>query len=168
MHRSFVLAAALVGSLAFMAAPAGASEPAVTVGSFTIHQEGTLVGACGFPVAFTLDGVGRFRFFDDQGHSLTNVLQLHQTGTLSANGKTLLVSEHSTKTFFPSRLAPDQMVLLIEHGLSWKFRLPGGGTVSIDAGAYAEFLDGAIVVLGGPHPTIADGDAGALCDALSG
>jgi hypothetical protein len=170
MRPSRALAAVLAGSVALVLAgvgPAGAGEPAVTVAAFTFHQEGTIPG-CGFPVFFSLDGVGRARFFSEQGHSFTNVLQLHQTGTLSANGRTLLVSEHSTKTFFPSRLAPDQQVLLIEHGLSWRFQLPGGRTVSLDAGAYAEFIDGSIVVLGGPHPTIADGDFAELCAALAG
>jgi hypothetical protein len=161
---------ALLGALStclVLAATAGATTPSIS--HFQFSGEGVDPGAsaaCGFPITDTFTDTGTSQvLFDSQGNPIRVQVITSSTGTVTANGITLL-ARGQDNLFFD---ITDQTV--IEVGLPGMTYLPGLGVVIQDVGRLvwsfeAFFNGGSPLVEDGPHPQLA-GNIGALCRALT-
>jgi hypothetical protein len=161
---------ALLGALStclVLSATAGATTP--SIGHFQFSGEEIDPGAsaaCGFPITDTFTDTGTFQvFFDARGNPVRMQVITRSTGTVTANGITLLA--HGQDNLFFD--IPDQTVM--EVGLPGGVYLPGLGVVIQDTGRLvwsfdAFFNGGPPLVEEGPHPSL-DGNIGALCAALT-
>jgi hypothetical protein len=169
MARSIALAILLTGVLVFVSA-AAAAKPPVTVGTFESHSEFALTGVCAFPVNTIVDVNGKFRFFDEQGHTDTNVVNIDAVWTLTGpTGAQLVGTQHYTRTFFgtPESHTNGQPIVLTERGLTFQFVLPGGRVV-VDAGLLVLLApDDTVFIEHGPHPLFPGGDFEAICAGLA-
>jgi len=150
-----------------VAATAGATPPSIS--HFQFSGQGIDPGAsaaCGFPITDTFTDTGTSQvLLDPQGNPTRIQVITSSTGTVSANGITLLA--HGQDNLFFD--IADQTVL--EVGLPGMTYLPGLGVVIQDAGRLvwsfdAFFNGGSPLVEAGPHPQLA-GNIGALCAALT-
>jgi len=146
--------AALAAGL--LAGPAQAAGPAIQ--HFTAPAVYTLSPAdtgCTFDIA--VNGVDNVVI-----QTFANKVVVHDdfSGTESANGVTLLSSEHATIT--------DDLVTGTQTWVGQPLRvsLPNGGTVTLDAGKLVYNPDGSIAVQHGPHP-FADGNVAEYCAAFT-
>jgi hypothetical protein len=157
------LSGVIVGVAALcLAGPAGASQP--DTGTFPINEQFTDEGAsaaCGFDVTVHLAGTVRYVAFFDAQDELTSV-QLHTnaTGTMTANGITLIEVDHNTDT---TNLVDGTETLV---GIVFRESLPGLGIAIMDVGRLSGTLDGTLLFEAGPHPAL-DGDLTTLCAALT-
>jgi hypothetical protein len=169
MARSTALAILLAAVLVVVPAAPGA-EPPVTMGTFTDHSEFVLTGVCAFPVNTVVDLNGKFRFFDEQGHTDTNVVNIDATWTLTGpTGSQLIGTQHYTRTFFgtPESHTNGQPIVLTERGLTFHFILPGGGVV-VDSGLLVLLApDDSVFIEHGPHPLFPGGHFEAICAVLA-
>jgi hypothetical protein len=161
---------ALLGALStclVLTATAGATSP--SIGHFQFSGQDVDQGAsaaCGFQITDTFTDTGTFQvFFDAQGNPLRMQIITRSTGTVTANGITLL-ARGQDNLFFD---IPNQT--LMEVGLPGMDHLPGLGVVIRDAGRLvwsfdAFFNGGPPLVEEGPHPSL-DGNIAALCAALT-
>jgi hypothetical protein len=88
----------------------------------------------------------------------------HYTVSLSGNGKTLSgVQPYAEKDVLNS---DGDAVSRAQMGVSWQFRIPGGGLVLVETGRIVYDEDGNVVFEAGPHPVV-DGATEALCNYFS-
>lgn len=174
MLKIAALATAAAAIVAF-AAPARADvTPDSPAGIVVGHFEFTIefpsdTNTCGFSVDEVVEVRGSFRFFDTAGSQpFANLLYENVTISFTANGKTVLATEHVTD-YFPAN-APE----LVEHGLSLQIKLLGGALVIQDAGTFVRTFDGTVTFVRGPHPLLITGGgdelapaAEAICAALA-
>ena len=168
MKRSRTLlapAAALAVSLLVVAA-ASADKPDV-FGPFEYHAEFTF-SACGFPAEVSLDGTFTNRGFSNP---VRNINYVREEGTITNpdSGVTLVVKNHWTELGRPPAGPDEGGGTFVNRGLFSHIRVPGGGTVLIDAGyLHWRWPDGHIFVAHGNHQLEIDGDLAELCAALAG
>ena len=87
---------------------------------------------------------------------------------ITANGKTLLVSDHWNVTTTPPTSAAEEQGVFTQRGASFHVQAPGSGIVEIDAGYLVTlFPSGNVVVSHGQFPFEVDGDVSAVCAALT-
>jgi hypothetical protein len=170
MYKRTLALIALLGALSTclaLTATAGATIPSIS--HFQFSGEGIDPGAsaaCGFPITDTFTDTGTSQMlFDPQGNPVRIQVITSSTGTVTANGITLLA--HGQDNLFFD--ITDQTVM--EVGLPGMTYLPGRGVVIQDAGRLvwsfdAFFNGGSPLVEDGPHPQLA-GNIGALCAALT-
>jgi hypothetical protein len=152
--------AALALSLAATAAADGPERGTFAASIHVVFPAGT---ACGFPVQIDVDGIARFSIYDNPPK---NIQHYEQDGTVTANGKSLLVSNHFTVTSEPTESYPNG--IFRQRGASVHVYVPGGGVILLDAGyLVTTYPDGTVLVEHGQHPFEVDGDVGELCAALA-
>jgi hypothetical protein len=130
MTKFLGVAAVLAAALAF-ASSASADQPltgTVVLGMHTTFPAGTL---CSFDVRVDLDGTGSFSIFDNPPR---NIQHYQESGTVTANGKTLLVNDHWNVTTTPPSNPSEELGVLTQHGAELHILVPGGGIVLLDAG----------------------------------
>ena len=155
--------AVAAASLAFaVLAPSAYASP--TTGHFEFeytHVDEGASAACGFPVTFDqLDRATYELFYDHQGNIIRAQVQTLTSGTVTANGITLL--EHGRENNFYDAVTGTQM----DASLEFRVWLPGLGVVIMDRGRLLFDPDGNVVFEAGPHPAL-EGAFSALCEALT-
>ena len=158
------IAAILVAALA-LASSVSADQP--LTGTFPIGLHATFPAGtfCSFAVRVDLDGTGTFSIFDNPPR---NIQHYEQQGTITANGKTLLVNDHWNVTTTPPSNPSEELGVFTQRGAPFHILVPGGGTVLLDAGYLVTlFPSGTVVVSHGQFPFEVDGDVSALCAALA-
>ena len=158
------IAAILVAALA-LASSVSADQP--LTGTFPIGLHATFPAGtfCSFAVRVDLDGTGTFSIFDNPPR---NIQHYEQQGTITANGKTLLVNDHWNVTTTPPSNPSEELGAFTQRGAPFHILVPGGGTVLLDAGYLVTlFPSGTVVVSHGQFPFEVDGDVSALCAALA-
>jgi hypothetical protein len=167
MHpiRSFAaVLAALAAGLA-LAAAASAYQPDV-FGPVAYHVEYTFSN-CGFPADVSLDGTFTNRAFWNPERNI-NYIREEGTITNPANGATLLVNNSWTELGKPPEGPDEGWGTFTERGARSHIRVPGGGTVVLDAGTLRyRFPDGFIFEAHGRHQLEIEGDIAELCAALA-
>ena len=148
-------AVALVCVTAAMAdAPLRSTFP---IGVHATFPAGTL---CAFAVSVDIDGTGSFAIYDNPRR---NIQHYEQQGTITANGKTLLVNEHWNVT-----TTPEEQGVFTQRGAAFHIQAPGGGMVLLDAGYLVTlFPSGEVVVAHGQFPFEVSGDVSSICAALT-
>jgi hypothetical protein len=157
--RRLVATCMVAGLLATTgAAPALASRPVTEhfSGSFSEVDSDT----CGFPILVSLSFSSRVTFFYDAAGNLDrSIAHISLRGTDSAHGVSLIESEHFTHTFdFSTGLNRDL-------GLTAHVRVPGGGTVLVEAGQVVSDDFGNIYFVAGNHQPL-EGDFASYCAAF--
>lgn len=153
-----------VAALVFAGA-AGATAP--DRGTFPIGLHTTIpAGAfCGFDVRVDIDGTGRFAIYDNP---VRNIQHYEESGTITANGKTLIVNDHWNVTTTPPTSPAEEQGVFTQRGAAFHVQAPGSGIVLLDAGYLVTlFPDGTVVVAHGQFPFEVDGDVSAICVALA-
>ena len=164
MTKLLTVVATLVGALVF-AGSAVADQP--LTGTFPVPVHATFPAGtfCGFDVRVDLDGTGRFSIYDNP---LRNIQHYEQQGTITANGKTLLVDNHWNVTTTPPSNPSEELGVFTQRGAPFHILVPGGGIVLLDAGYLVTLFPSATVVVShGQFPFEVDGDVSALCAALA-
>jgi hypothetical protein len=164
MTKLLGVAAALTAALAFTAS-AAADQP--LTGTFPIGLHATFPAGtfCSFDVRVDLDGTGSFSIFDNPPR---NIQHYEQQGTITANGKTLLVDDHWNVTTTPPSNPSEELGVFTQRGAPFHILVPGGGIVLLDAGYLVTlFPSGTVVVSHGQFPFEVDGDVSAVCAALA-
>jgi hypothetical protein len=136
-------------------------------GTFPIPVHATFPSGtfCSFAIRIDLDGTGRFSVFDNPPR---NIQHYEQQGTITANGKTLLVDNHSNVTTTPPSNPSEELGVFTQRGAPFHILVPGGGIVLLDAGYLVTlFPSGTVVVSHGHFPFEVDGDVSAVCAALA-
>ena len=161
-------------SAAFVAVFAGSLLAANTAtadapdrGTFPIGMHVTLPAGtlCGFDVRIDLDGTGRFAVYDNPTR---NIQHYEESGTITANGKTLIANDHWNVTTTPPTSPAEEQGVFTQRGAAIHIQAPGGGIVLLDAGYLVTlFPDGHVVVSHGQFPFEVDGDVSSLCVALA-
>jgi hypothetical protein len=163
---TFVTAVGLVLSAALVfAAAAGADAP--ERGTFPIGLHATIpAGAfCNFDVRIDTEGTGTFAIYDNP---VRNIQHYEEQGTITANGKTLIVNSHWNVTSTPPTSPDEELGVFTQRGAALHIQAPGGGIVLLDAGYLVTlFPDGKIVVSHGQFPFEVSGDVSQLCAALA-
>ena len=99
---------------------------------------------CGFDVSVDIDGTGTFAIYDDPPR---NIQHYEQQGTITANGRTLLVNDHWNVTTTPPSSPAEEQGVFTQRGAAFHIQAPGSGMVLLDAGYLVTlFPDGAVVV----------------------
>jgi hypothetical protein len=158
------VAAALAVSL-FGAVSASADQPDV-FGPFEYDAAFTF-SACGFPAQVSLHGTFTNRGFVNP---VRNINYIREEGTITnpASGATLVVKNSWTELGRPPAGPDEGGGTFVNRGLFSHIRVPGGGTVLIDAGyLHWRWPDGHIFVAHGNHQLEIEGDLAELCAALS-
>lgn len=157
---AFASAAALVFvSAAVATAPLRGTFP---IGLHATFPAGTF---CGFDVSVDIDGTGTFAIYDDPPR---NIQHYEQQGTITANGRTLLVNDHWNVTTTPPSSPAEEQGVFTQRGASFHIQAPGSGMVLLDAGYLVTlFPDGAVVVAHGQFPFEVGGDVSSVCAALT-
>jgi hypothetical protein len=164
MTKLLGLATTLVAALAF-ASSASADQP--LTGTFPIPEHATFPAGtfCSFAIRIDLDGTGRFSVFDNPPR---NIQHYEQQGTITANGKTLVVDNHWNVTTTPPSNPSEELGVFTQRGAPFHILVPGGGIVLLDAGYLVTlFPSGTVVVSRGQFPFEVDGDVSAVCAALA-
>jgi hypothetical protein len=164
MTKLLGVAAALTAALAFTAS-AAADQP--LTGTFPIGLHATFPAGtfCSFAIRIDLDGTGRFSVFDNPPR---NIQHYEQQGTITANGKTLLVDNHWNVTTTPPSNPSEELGVFTQRGAAFHILVPGGGIVLLDAGYLVTlFPSGTVVVSHGQFPFEVGGDVSAVCAALA-
>jgi hypothetical protein len=164
MTKLLGVAAMLAAALA-LASSASADQPltgTVVLGMHTTFPAGTL---CSFDVRVDLDGTGSFSVFDNPPR---NIQHYEESGTVTANGKTLLVNDHWNVTTTPPSNPSEELGVFTQHGAELHILVPGGGVVLLDAGYLVTlFPSGTVVVFHGQFPFAVEGDVSGACAALA-
>ena len=163
LRRLMILAA-----LALLAAPATASASASRhVDLISVDSTFQTDSFCSFPLTEHQSGTFQVAtFFDTAGDPTKAIITVrsHYTVSLSGNGKTLSgVQPYAEKDVLNS---DGDAVSRAQMGVSWQFRIPGGGLVLVETGRIVYDADDNVVFEAGPHPVV-DGATGALCDYFS-
>jgi hypothetical protein len=112
-----------------------------------------------------IDGTGSFAIYDNPPR---NIQHYEQQGTITANGKTLLVNDHWNVTTTPPSSPAEEQGVFTQRGAAFHIQAPGGGMVLLDAGYLATlFPSGDVVVAHGQFPFEVDGDVSSVCAALA-
>jgi hypothetical protein len=163
--RSFsVMLCAFAGSLL---AATTATADAPDRGTFPIGMHATFAAGtlCGFDVTIDIDGTGRFAVHDNPP---MNIQHYEESGTITANGKTLIVNNHWNVTTTPPTSPAEEQGVFTQRGAALHIQAPGGGIVLLDAGYLVTlYPDGHVVVSHGQFPFEVDGDVSSLCAALT-
>jgi hypothetical protein len=144
-----------------------ASADAPFRGTFPIGLHATLPGGafCAFDVRVDIDGTGTFAIYDNPPRNLQHY---EQQGTVTANGKTLLVNDHWNVTTTPPSSPAEEQGVFTQRGAAFHILAPGSGIVLLDAGYLVTlFPDGKVVVAHGQFPFEVDGDVSPVCAALT-
>ena len=144
-----------------------ASADAPLRGTFPIGLHATFPAGtfCGFEVKVDIDGTGSFAIYDDPPR---NIQHYEQQGTVTANGKTLLVNDHWNVTTTPPSSPAEEQGVFTQRGAAFHILAPGSGIVLLDAGYLVTlFPDGTVVVAHGQFPFEVDGDVSPVCAALT-
>lgn len=161
------LAAIAVAVAAALALATTATADAPLRGTFPIGLHATFPAGtfCGFAVRVDIDGTGSFAIYDNPPR---NIQHYDEQGTITANGKTLLVNDHWNVTTTPPTSPAEEQGVFTQRGAAFHIQAPGSGIVLLDAGYLVTlFPDGHIVVDHGQFPFEVDGDVSAVCDALA-
>ena len=159
-----LIASVLAAALTFVAS-AAADQP--LTGTFPIGVHATFPAGtfCDFAVRVDLDGTGTFSIFDNPPR---NIQHYEQQGTITANGKTLLVNEHWNVTTTPPSSPAEELGVFTQRGAPFHILVPGGGIVLLDAGYLVTlFPSGTVVVSHGQFPFELEGDVSGVCAALA-
>jgi len=170
--RHFIPAALSLATIAFAAATAlvfvtAAAADAPLRGTFPIGLHATFPAGtfCAFDVSVDIDGIGSFAIYDNPPR---NIQHYEQQGTITANGKTLLVNDHWNVTTTPPSSPAEEQGVFTQRGAAFHIQAPGSGIVLLDAGYLVTlFPDGKIVVAHGQFPFEVDGDVSPVCAALA-
>jgi hypothetical protein len=159
MKRSFATLMVVAFLVTMGAAPALASKPVTEhfSGSFSEIDSDT----CGFPIVVSLTFSSDVIFFyDTAGNLERSIAHISIRGTDSAHGVSLIESDHFTHTFdFSTGLNRDL-------GLTAHIRVPGGGTVLLEAGQVVSDDFGNIYFVAGNHQPL-QGDFTSYCAAFN-
>jgi hypothetical protein len=153
-----------VAALVFVTA---AAATAPLRGTFPIGLHATFPAGtfCGFDASVDIDGTGTFAIYDDPPR---NIQHYEQQGTITANGKTLLVNDHWNVTTTPPSSPAEEQGVLTQRGAAFHIQAPGSGMVLLDAGYLVTlFPDGEVVVAHGQFPFEVGGDVSSVCAALT-
>jgi len=164
MTKVLGVAAMLLAALAFVGS-AGADQP--VTGTFPIGLHATFPAGtfCSFDVRLDLDGTGSFSIFDNPPR---NIQHYEEQGTVTANGKTLLVNNHWNVTTTPPSSPAEELGVFTQRGAPFHIQAPGEGIVLLDAGYLVTlFPSGTVVVSHGQFPFEVEGDVSAVCAALA-
>jgi hypothetical protein len=97
-----------------------------------------------------------------------NLQHYEQQGTISANGKTLLVNDHWNVTTTPPTSPDEELGIFTQRGATFHILAPGSGIVLLDAGYLVTlFPSGDVVVAHGQFPLEVSGDVSSVCAALT-
>jgi hypothetical protein len=143
MTKLLGVTAMLLAALTFVGA-AGADQP--ETGTFPIGTHATFPAGsfCSFAVRVDTDGTGRFSIYDNP---LRNIQHYEEQGTITANGKTLLVNDHWNVTTTPPSNPNEELGVFTQRGAPFHIQAPGGGIVLLDAGYLVTlFPSGTVVV----------------------
>ena len=134
--------------------PAICTFPPFTGGGF--FAAGT---RCDFDVTVSWEATGWIAFFDNPPRAVAHIVSI---GTATGNGHTLVRTSRFTETASP-------IFVITDHGLLARYRLPGGGTVTVWAGYQQESIvpPEPEVFHGNPPPGIDPADTAAFCAALA-
>jgi hypothetical protein len=162
--RSAAVTAMTIAAMV-LAEPAAATTKVTTV----MHVDDTFVasGVCSFDITF--HAFGSFKesdYFDDSGLLVKTILTPRGlfTVTTSAKGTTLTMQAQNFQEVFTYN--PDGSVKSDTlHGIVWRFTIPGGGVVLLDAGRVTFDSEGEVLFEGGPHQLL-HGDVDAFCAAF--
>ena len=127
--------------------PAAARQPQIenTVIQFSFEEE-----FCGLQLLVEINAkVRATTFFDPAGEPerFQAIIRVENTLTNLDNAKFLIEREAYKESFdLPN---PEGFTRV---GLSWRFKLPHGGTVAFDAGKIVFDANGDIIYQAGPHP----------------
>jgi hypothetical protein len=161
--------AALIGAVAtalVLTVAAAADRPDV-LGPFDYHLEFTFSN-CGFPADVSLDGTFTNRAFHNPERNI-NYIREEGTITNPASGATVLVKNSWTELVRPPGTPDEGLGTFTERGARTHIRVPGGGTVVLDAGYLRyRFPDGLVFEAHGRHQLEIEGDIAELCAALAG
>jgi hypothetical protein len=136
-------------------------------GTFPIGLHATFPAGtfCGFDVTVDIDGTGSFAIYDNPPRNLQHY---EQQGTITANGKTLLVNDHWNVTTTPPSSPAEEQGVFTQRGAAFHIHARGGGMVLLDAGYMVTlFPSGTVVVAHGQFPFEVDGDVSSVCAALT-
>jgi hypothetical protein len=164
MTKLLGIAAVLLAALAFVGS-AGAGQP--VTGTFPIGLHATFPADtfCSFDVRLDLDGTGSFSIFDNPPR---NIQHYEEQGTITANGKTLLVNNHWNVTTTPPSSPAEELGVFTQRGAPFHIQAPGEGIVLLDAGYLVTlFPSGTVVVSHGQFPFEVEGDVSSVCAALA-
>ena len=148
-----------------LAASASAEQPDL-FGPFEYHVAYTFSN-CGFAANVSLDGTFTNRSFSNP---LRNINYIREEGTITnpANGATLIVKNSWTELGKPPAGPDEGWGTFTERGARTHVRVPGGGTVVLDAGTLRyRFPDGFVFEAHGRHQLELEGDIAELCAALA-
>jgi hypothetical protein len=114
---------------------------------------------CAFDVTVSYEVTGTIYFFDNPPRAVAHIVAV---GTATGNGHTLTRIARFTETASPP-------FVLTDHGLIARYRMPGGGTITVWAGYQRVSIDPPLpdVLRGNPPPGIDPNDTAAFCAALT-
>jgi hypothetical protein len=162
--RFVTVAACLAAALSLVSA-ASADRPQTGTFPISIHYTIPAGAACSFELAVDIDGTGTFSIFDEPPR---NIQHYEEQGTITGNGKTALVNDHFNVTTTPPSSPAEELGVFTQRGAAVHVRVPGSGTVLLDAGYLVTlYPDGKVVVSHGQFPFEVEGDVSGLCAALS-
>lgn len=159
-------AIALSAAAALVFATAAAADAPLR-GTFPIGLHATFPAGvfCAFDVRVDIDGTGSFAIYDNPPR---NIQHYEQQGTITANGKTLLVDDHWNVTTTPPSSPDEEQGVFTQRGAAFHIQAPGAGMVLLDAGYLVTlFPSGNVMVAHGQFPFEADGDVSSVCAALA-
>jgi hypothetical protein len=157
---------ALVSALAVVGWAPAAQATTVVHQTFSFPVDDVLTDLCPFPIQSSGQVAGHVEaFYDEAGNFVKVILHFSNTFTLSANGSSLSGNDRYTEfdVGFDGGGAPSTS---ITAGLRFHIRVPGEGTVTLEAGRIVvdEATDTVVFQTGNFAPS---GDTAALCAALS-
>ena len=167
MKSIATLAAVALGAVTALVCVTAAVADAPERGTFPIGLHATFPAGtfCAFDVSVDIDGTGSFAIYDNPPR---NIQHYEQQGTITANGKTLLVNDHWNVTTTPPSSPAEEQGVFTQRGAAFHIQAPGSGMVLLDAGYLVTlFPDGAVVVAHGQFPFEVGGDVSSVCAALT-
>src|SRR5436190_886375 len=167
MKSIATLAAVALGAVTALVCVTAAVADAPERGTFPIGLHATFPdGAfCGFDVRVDIDGTGSFAIYDNPPR---NMQHYEQQGTITANGRTLLVNDHWNVTTTPPSSPAEEQGVFTQRGAAVHIQAPGSGMVLLDAGYLVTlFPSGTVVVAHGQFPFEVSGDVSSVCAALT-
>jgi hypothetical protein len=162
--RLALATATLIGTLA-LAGTAGATAPVTGTFAVSIHYVAPAGTACPFELSVDIDGTGRYSIYDNPPRNLQHY---EEHGTISGNGRSLIVDDHFNVTTTPPTSPADEQGVFTQRGAAVHVQVPGGGIVLLDAGYLVTlYPSGSVVVSHGQFPFEVEGDVSSLCAALA-
>lgn len=133
--------------------------PEICTFSFSVHQVFPAGTRCAFEVTIDYEVTGRIYFFEDPPRAVAHMVAL---GTAKGNGHTLIRTARFTETASPE-------IVFTDHGLRARYKLPGGGTVTMWAGYLRESIEPPepVVFHGNPPLDWNPEEQAAFCAALT-